>query len=270
MLNKLIFVLFFLIVGCSTPAAPTPLVVTATPKPTRTISVPTALPKPTATLAANESALQVFPLKNGAQWIYREVAYETIPNDVLPQLTNRQITATLLITDTVMETQTHAAYYAAKVVRERELVSATIDIAELGDYRDLLFANNMPSSKWYIFADDKIYSQIDNLDWNSLETSTLELQSPIAEGTRWYPEAQPRAQFTVDQMIPGLRAIEPAPLLQFPIGELRDCLVLHDFYNGGGVWTDFCPGIGIVGKQFDHVGTPFGSHSELLQFISGK
>ena len=250
-----------LLAGCGARIAPTP---------TALIPQPTARPSPTATLTAQANAQQIFPLTRGAQWVYQEVAYDTIPNDVLPERLNRQITATLLVTDTVMETQTRAPYYAARVVRARAIVSTTVALAELGEYGEIIFADNAPATKWYIFAGDKIYSQSETLDWNSVETAPLELQLPLAQGARWYPDAQQRAQFSTDEMVPGLRAVERAPRLDLPFGALSDCFVLHDFFNGGGVLTEFCPGVGIVGEHFDHAGTPFGSHKQLRQFTRGE
>lgn len=268
MSNKWSLVLLFLIGGCSTNVTPTlnPTAV-STPPPT---AAPTAPPTETRQAAPAEDALQVFPLKRGAQWVYREIAYDTIPNDVLPQVVNRQITATLLITDTVMDTQMQTGKYAAQVVRERTLISTTIALGDLGEYGDVVFANNNPPVKWYIFTENKIYSQFENLDWDAVETSTLELQLPLTEGSRWYPLAEQRAQFSVEEAIPGLRVVEPAPRLRLPAGDFAGCFVLHDFYNTGGVQTDFCPGAGIVGEGFDHAGTPFGSHSVLEKFRPGE
>lgn len=264
MLNKWMFALFVLMVGCSAPASPTPFA------PTQPIPTHTVAPAPTATLTVAEHALQMFPLKRGAQWVYQEIAYDTIPNDVLPERTNRQITGTLWITDTVTDTQTRAGKYAAQVVRERTLISTTLDLARLGEYGDDYFANNAPATKWYIFADDKIYWQWDILDWDAVMSSTLELQLPLVEGAQWYPDAEQRAEFTVEQGIPGLRLVEAAPRVRVPAGEFADCFVLHDFYNTGGILTEFCPGVGIVSEGFDHAGTPFGTHSALLKFTAGQ
>ena len=268
MISKALWGFLFFIVGCGASVTPTSTV--PPPVPTQTAVAPTARPLPTATASANENALLIFPLKNGAQWVYEEIAYDTLPNDVLPQLTNRQITATLLVTDTVVETQTRGAVYAAQVVRERDIVSATVTLAELGDYGEIIFADNAPATKWYIFAGDEIFSQFDVLDWDAVETSALELKLPLRAEARWYPDAEQRQQFSTDEMIPGLRVLENAPRLQLPAGDFENCFVLHDFYNGGGVLTEFCPGIGIVGEHFDHAGTPFGSHKQLRQFTRGE
>ncbi len=268
MFSKGLWVFLFLIVGCSANVSPTATV--SPPVPTQTAFAPTARSLPTASASANENALQVFPLTRGAQWVYAEMAYDTLPNDVLPQQANRQITATLLVTDTVIETQTRGAAYAAQVVRERQIVSTTIALAELGDYGEIIFADNAPATKWYIFASDKIFSQQENLDWDAVMSSTLELQLPLTANARWYPDAEQRAQFSTDEMVPGLRVLENAPRLHLPAGDFENCFVLHDFYNGGGVLTEFCPGIGIVGEHFDHAGTPFGSHKQLRQFTRGE
>lgn len=268
MSNKWALMLLFLAAGCSANATPTlnPSAVSTSPP---TVA-PTAPATATRQAAPAEDALQVFPLKRGAQWVYREIAYDTIPNDVLPQVVNRQITATLLITDTVMDTQMETGKYAALVVRERTLISTTIALGDLGEYGDVVFANSNPPVKWYIFTQNKIYSQFENLDWAAVETSTLELQLPLTQGSRWYPPAEQRAQFSVDQGIPGLRVVEPAPRLHMPAGDFADCYILHDLYNTGGVLTEFCPGVGIVGEGFDHAGTPFGSRTELEKFTPGE
>jgi hypothetical protein len=270
--NKLLLSLLLWLVGCAAPviATPTAPPLAPTRAPTSQQVTPTPTVTATAVLSVNDAALRVFPLKRGAQWIYTETAYDTLPNDLLPQRTNRQITATLQITDTVMDTQTYASYYAAQVVRERTIISTTMDLAQLGEYREMYFANNAPATKWYIFAGDQVYSQFENLDWTAAQTSTLEYQLPLTEGTRWYPDPEQRAQFSVDDALPGLRVVEAAPQVRVPGGEFANCFVLHDFYNTGAVLTDFCPGVGIVGEQFDHAGTPFGSHTELLKFTPGQ
>lgn len=272
-LYKFTFLLLALFVGCSAPQANPPGMSPAAPTSaqlfTQQPNTPTPQPKETAAFSL-EKALDVFPLKRGAQWVYRETAYDTIENELLPQLTNRQITATLRVTDTVTEIATRNTYFAAKVERARDLISTTLDLAQLGEHGSNYFANNAPATKWYIFANDKIYSQFETLNWDAVMSSTLELELPLADGARWYPAAEQRTQFSVEQGIPGLRVVEPAPRVRVPAGEFLNCFVLHDFYNTGGVLTDFCPGVGILGEGFDHAGTPFGTHSVLLRFTPGQ
>jgi hypothetical protein len=273
MFYKFTILLCALFVGCSAPQPDMSGITAAAPTSANifTPPAPATTPQPQATAAFSpENALDVFPLKRGAQWVYREIAYDTIPNEVLPQRTNRQITATLLMTDTIVDTRTRNGNYAAQVARERTVISTTMDLAQLGDYGSDYFANNAPATKWYIFAGDKIYSQFQDLDWDVVMSSTLELQLPLTEGARWYPDAEQRAQFSVDEGLPGLRAVEAAPRVRVPAGEFTDCFVLHDFYNTGGILTEFCPGVGILGEGFDHAGTPFGTHSALLKFTAGQ
>lgn len=264
--------LLLLMVGCSGNVAPT---ASSAPPPTFTALPPPAVQSPTLPLTASAASniLRGFPLKEGATWVYLEQAYDTIPNDALPERKDRQITATLLITDTVVETQKHDAYYAAKVVRARSIITTSLDLALLGAYAQDSFANNYPDPVWYIFATDKVYLQPQELDWTSLESSIVEYKFPLVAGMCWYPD--PTTNFDCSNgdpstIIPGYRIVEALENQHLAAGDFENCFKISEIYNSGPSIDRFCLGVGVVGQDYDHGGTPFGSHSQLIQFTPGQ
>lgn len=264
--------LLLLTVGCSSNIPPTP---SSTPPPTLTALPPTVVQSSTLspTLSAAIDVLREFPLKPGAKWVYLEQAYDTIPNDALPERKDRQITATLLVTDTVVETQMHDTYYAAKVVRARTIITTSLDLALLGTYAQDSFSNNYPDPVWYIFATDKVYWQPQELDWTNLQSSIVQYKFPLVAGMCWYPD--PATKFDCSNgdpstIIPGYRIVEALENQHLPAGDFENCFKISEIYNSGPSIDRFCLGVGVVGQDYDHGGTPFGSHSQLIQFTPGQ
>lgn len=271
MSHKFFVILVLILVGCGANSSPT-LTPFAVPSPSPvsvsapTRAAPTASPASTLT---NDDLLRIFPLKEGARWVYRQDAYETIPNDALPQRADRTITATVLITDTVVETQTHAQYYAARVVRETTIVTTSLPLEALGEDGKAYFASTEPDVKWYVFDSDRIHIATEPLLWEAIDQSFLAYRLPLKTGACWYPNLGQDCDPN-EPLAPESRGVQRAPRQRLPAGDFDICFAIYDFYNSGPLIHRVCEGVGIVGEDYDHSGTPFGSHSQLIAFTAGQ
>lgn len=267
-----LLVILYLFVGCGSRSAlaPAPTFVPS-PNSTATVAI-LATETPMVPQWSNAEMLRVLPMRRGARWVYRARQYDTLPNDLLPDLTMRQITATLLITDTVTETQTRGLYYAARVSRVRTILETSIALNLLGEVGETYFGNDVAFDRWFIFSNDKIYVQWERLEWDTFEQAPLQYIFPLELGARWYPDAEQRAQFAPDDPrdIPGYRMILPSDTKSPFAAPDSECYQIRERYNPGDTIEEFCTGVGVVAEHFDHAGTPFGFHSELVQFTQGE
>lgn len=276
-MNQKIFVLLvILLLGCSTspPPPPTPLA-TITPaiEPVRPTESLAPTDSPSSPNLTNDDLLQIFPLKQGAQWVYVQDAYETIPNDALPERTDRGITATVRITDTVTETQTRNEYYAARLVRETQIVTTSLPLESLGEYGQEYFGGGVSDTRWFIVDGNRVYSSLEPLNWDAAGEWQLAYQFPLAAAGCWHPDPSLPQECNANdppQWLYGSRQVESLAPQRTPAGNFDECFSVHEIYNSGDTIQRFCPGIGIVGEDYDHSGTPFGYHSQLVEFTPGQ
>lgn len=266
-MKSLMLVLLLLgVVGCSSNAVPTS---TNTPSPTSTATPPTPIPSFTAiaTSPPAPDSLETFPLKQDAQWVYREQSY-------VPGATEagKQLTAALAITDTVVETQSHDASFAAKVVRDTTILAASIPLDQLTDDAKMLLLGDQPDTKWYVVIGDRIYWTYDPLDWTATDQFMLAYKFPLADGACWStePNSSETCQASDYPLSPVSRIVERLDAQHTAAGDFENCFKVSELYNSGPTIERFCPGVGIVGEDFDHSGTKFGYHSQLIQFTPGQ
>lgn len=270
---KFLMLIVLVLVGCGANPPPTsvplplrsPIPVSATTTVARTNSPPVSP-------LTNDDLLRMFPLKQGAQWVYLENAYFTAPINETSTV-GQPLFATLQITDTVVATELRDPYYAAKVVRETTILTATRPLDPEGEYAKSLFIVDEPDTKWLIFNGDRIYWSFEPLDWNVPEQFYLGYQFPLADGACWHPAPDlPKECAAGDppQWRLGSRVVQPLESQHVPAGDFDECILVSEIYNSGPTMQRICRGVGIVGEDFDHSGTPFGSHSQLIKFTAGQ
>ena len=71
-------------------------------------------------------------------------------------------------------------------------------------------------------------------------------------------------------MEPEARTVQKVQAERVPAGVFQNCYAIYDIYTSGPLIQRLCQGVGIVREDYDHSGTPFGSHSQLVEYRAGK
>lgn len=120
------------------------------------------------------SPLPNLPLSLGDTWVYSSLVYDT---DVLgtPGTDNRPtapITATEIVTMSVIQTQILNGYYAAQIFSSMKVITSSVKpgaATELGaDHYSV--GRSKRETYWYVISGTKVYRQ-DNLDISKVESS---------------------------------------------------------------------------------------------------
>lgn len=274
--------LFCVLFGCSAPPPTIAPTAALTAIPTETTFAPTETPTPIfpnypnmtpefiptptppAIIYTTQDILREFPFRLGAAWVYSSTHYDTLEGGGL-------VTTTWRVTDTVGMIEARDSKYAAHVVRDTALLSATPDLSTLPHADEYFNDMRNPQARWLIVDENKIYEQLD-LDWKNIENARLVYIFPLSQDNRWYPEPEQRALFSPYKAYPwpNGRIISWQGTYRVLAGAFQPCFEIHEVYTSGDTIEWFCNGIGIVAEQFDHGGTPFGFRSELVEFIAGK
>lgn len=202
--------------------------------------------------AIADNPLPEFPLNLGNIWVYSSEHYDTDGT--------KPITGTYIITETVVDVYVQPPYYAAQLFREETLISSSDNWQReqsgwLGHY-------------WYIINGTLVYLQRTELDLSNLDSSekaSLEYIFPLSDGKQWYPDPWQRANFLDFKNKTGLRKVNGPMRMELPAGEFENCFLMTKIF-GGEIKTRFCSGIGIVGQEYDHGGTPFGFEELLIDY----
>ena len=270
--------LLLLLAAC----APQP---TNTPVPPALTPLSNATPWPTIVAAAPDAASTItpppsspsldLPLSLGNTWVYSSTKYDTLvvgtaaPGQNNPGLL--PITATEIITESVVETQTPNGYFAAQILSESSVISSTIRPGSLpalspDDYAQYTLGWSNREVYWYIKSGAKVYRQT-TLDVTNLESAWLELILPLAPNS-WYPDASQRKMFQEPGTGPssGARVVDGPFAKDVPAGHFENCYGILTIYLSGGTRDWFCSGIGFVGGEYDHQGSAFGYAKVLMKY----
>jgi hypothetical protein len=234
---------------------------TGTPLPTNTATLAT-MPIPTLTPTSTpttNSPLPDFPLNLGNTWVYSATHYDTYETE--------RITATYIITETVVDTQLHEPYFVANIVRDKKVVTLSDNLVGKDWEQHYLGGGDGSISFWYVISGTQVYEQRE-LDWSEIETSEAILQYifPLSSSVLWYPDPWQRKEFPNLEVTSGLRRADGPIEIKVPAGTFRDCFEVITMYNSGATFSTFCAGIGVVGSHYDHVGTPFGFRTILIDY----
>jgi hypothetical protein len=243
------------------------LLPTITPTSTPILPTKTFTPKPTPPI----SPLSDFPLNLGNTWVYSYTDYSTNDSQKDKDVRNDQIiTATSLITETVVNTQLHGGYFVAEIVKNKVLVTLSVDLNELDDWHTTNWdgVKSGAETYWYVITGTHVYRQEKELDLTDVESSWLEYMFPL-ENNRWYPDGSQREEFPDFDTGPnsGSRLAGGPIEKQLPVGKLKNCFEILTIYPNGGTTGWFCSGVGYVGSESDHMGTPSGYRMVLIDYI---
>jgi hypothetical protein len=201
-------------------------------------------------------ALQDYPLTPGTTWVYRYDEYQSAPQDA-----THIISATSLLTETVINNRYLGDYYLAQVGTSRKFVSMDEEWVENGD---------VASTSWYAIDGGRIYESSLPLDIHAVDMANLKLlyDLPLFDGQSWCPYDVERSSSNpeVMQNCSGRSTVQAIGRLDTPAGAFEDCYEIIERYNNGSVIKRFCNGVGLVSTHFDHVGSRFGFHEELQDF----
>lgn len=214
-------------------------------------NAPAASPSEQATL------LPEFPLAPGTTWVYTYIPYEPLESNP------RQIvTATYVLTETVMETTAAAPYLFVRVRRDASLVSATP-----------LTGVALPAGEfWYVISGTLVFEEFREPSLTTFDpvASRLAYAFPLADGKQWCPflndPKNPDKPEVLYCEANGLRTAAATGAYETPAGSFTDCYEISEAFNSGGVIYQFCNGVGVVASRYDHAGTRFGFEQTLIRY----
>jgi hypothetical protein len=164
----------------------------------------------------------------------------------------------------VIDVQERSGYTIARIQREVTLIS---------DQTSVNFPDEPVSGEyWYLTNGSYLYKQTGSLDPDAITDSWLELVYPISPGVCWYPDPAQRSDMAVvtpspGVTIPGCRYVAGEPInIETLSGLFETCYSIITTYNSGSTIITFCPGIGIVGWKYDHLGTHFGYEAVIIGY----
>jgi hypothetical protein len=244
---------------------------TTAPASLPTVSTPTALPTvaPTAANPASPTEATIptaestsvpspetdYPLTLNNTWVYESTRYEGFnPQQIM--------TATQIITETVVEVKSDPSYFAARIDRE---TSDEVPVFVPQDMESLLRPAES-SEYWLVVQDNRIYHQEGEPDLSKLaDTDSLEFVLPLKPGAGWnlYPPMLPNEPAQNGGIA---RQVSRTATVQVPAGRFDNCFLMKDNWVDSTVENWFCPGVGWVDLKSDHNGTPFGSRQVLLTY----
>ena len=209
------------------------------------ISASCAVSKPTP-IPTLPSPVNDLPLAVGNTWVFQVTRYEGFnPREIM--------TATLVITETVVEVKSTESYFVAKIHRDE---SAETPVVVPPSMRDIPPRPATSSDHWFVVGENRIYLQEKNLDVSNLyDTAKLELVLPLKVGEKW-------------NLFDGgiVREIVKVDTVVVPAGRFDNCFFFEDAWATDIATTCFCPNVGFVDEKMDHRGTPIGWHRVLTKY----
>lgn len=212
---------------------------------------------PVAPPSADALMLPEFPMATGTTWVYTYIPYEPLESNP------RQIvTATYVLTETVVETVAAAPYLFVRVRQDATLVSATPlkdRTAPTGDF-------------WYVISGTLVFEEFRAPDVTAFDpvASRLDYDFPLTDGKQWCPwQIDPKNPDKPEVLYceaNGLRTAVAIGAYETPAGSFTDCYQISEAFLSGGVIRQFCNGIGVVAARYDHGGTRFGFEQTLVSY----
>ncbi|HEY89015.1 MAG TPA: hypothetical protein G4N98_04675 [Thermoflexia bacterium] len=217
-----------------------------------------ASPRNTEPSSVSRNGLDEFPMAVGTTWVYSYIPYDPLPSDP-----TQIITATYLMTETVVETEVLPPYSAMKIRRDTSPVSSTP-----------LTLTNLPVEEfWYVISGTLVFEQgqLPELAAFDPDYSRLAYDLPLVVGKQWCPICldlkNPDNPEDVHCEANGMRTVIERTSYRTPLGEFEDCYEIIETYLSGGITRWFCNGVGVVAAKYDHAGTRFGFQQELIKYL---
>jgi hypothetical protein len=201
------------------------------------------------------------PLSLGTTWVYSSTHYDTFVSGEYgtSNFNSERITATYRITETIAETQIISGFLAAKLVRDRVVITSSGDISD-ARYDNYLGQNVWTPSYWYVISNTILYRQRE-INLGGLSSSGPIYIFPLVNHQFWKPLPE----------LPGVTTyVKHSGSLTVPAGSFEECFQITTVFLSGPSLQWFFNGVGIVRQKHDHQGTPFGYEQLLIDFWVGK
>ncbi len=172
------------------------------------------------------------------------------------------MTATLIITETVVDVKSISSYFVAEIHQDQ---SAEMPVVVPKGMEGILRPATS-SEYWLVVNKNRLYRQENKLDLSKLNEALIELIFPLKLGARWYQtdeKAQLNPTFADNWM---LRKVTKVDTVVVPVGHFDNCFLLEEEWAGTTFATWFCPNVGFVDRRVDHHGTPEGYHQVLIKY----
>ncbi len=201
--------------------------------------------------------LTEFPMTPGTTWVYTYIPYEPLESNPA-----QIVTATYVLTETVVETTAAAPYLFVRVRRDISLISPSP-----------LTATALPANEfWYVISGTLVFEEFRAPDLATFDpvASRLDYDFPLADGKQWCPflddPENPDKPEVVYCEANGLRTAVATGAYETPAGTFTDCYEIGEAFLSGGVIRRFCNGVGVVAARYDHGGTRFGFEQTLVGY----
>ncbi len=202
--------------------------------------------------------LPEFPMAPGTTWVYTYIPYEPLESNP-----REIVTATYVLTETVVETTAAAPYLFVRMRRDATLVSSMP-----------LTAHSLPASDfWYVISGTLVFEEFQAQDAKTFDpvASRLSYAFPLIDGKQWCPflddPENPDKPEVLYCEANGLRTAVAIGAYETPAGSFTDCYEISEAFLSGGVIRQFCNGVGVVATWYDHGGTRFGFEQTLVDYI---
>jgi hypothetical protein len=138
---------------------------------------PTSAPIVPTSAAIETITVSNFPLALNNIWVYQSTRYEAVP-------VTEMITATSTITETVVDTETSASYFAAKIRRDVS-TETLVFVSKSRQGESLRPAES--SEYWLVAMGNQLYHQESNVGHPNLgDRDSREFVFPLKPRDRWY------------------------------------------------------------------------------------
>jgi hypothetical protein len=167
------------------------------------------------------------------------------------------------VTEQVVEVKTVGADYFARVHQKTTQTSAD------AEWRDEAGGPPAERDTWLIYHDHQVFSADAlpaDLDAIAYESLTLEYQFPLRTEAQWCPAGAGDGSQASPCEYAGMRVVQGQGPQQTQVGDFAECYQIGDMFNGGPVLQTFCPGVGVVERRYDHMGTRSGYLRTLTAF----
>lgn len=209
-----------------------------------------------------DNPLTEFPLTIGTTWVYSYTPYDPLPSDP-----TQTMTATYIMTETVINLRSMPPYWAAQVERVQEVISQPAGWGQV--------ISNQPERFWYVISGTLIFEQWEEPNsMNFPDFSSLAYNLPLRVDKQWCPIRLDLSNWDNPREIyceaNGMRTVVDQMAYETPAGTFDNCYEITEAFTSGGVTRWFCEGIGVVAASYDHGGTRFGFRQVLIDYSVGE
>lgn len=208
---------------------------------------------PTPPRAANPEI--DYPLAFGNTWVFQSTRYQGYPP-------SQEMTATLVMTETVVDVQNAFPYFVAKIHQDR---SAEVPVV-VSDSRQSELRPAESGDYWLVLKGNRLYRQENALNLSKLEQALVKFVFPLKVGD-WWPLTENQGRMLPSGVKPGMtRQVVRQGAVVVPAGRFTECFLLREEWIDAAFEDWFCPNVGIVESKGQHLGAPESWHQVLTRY----